>query len=139
MSPCKTFTSVDQHFLLLLLITILSIMIMCNINHNHTSGGGGLFAVAQQHGPPAPAQDRIGGVLGGGARAQQVLQCFTGCGQEIVGCGVTCTLGSSQSIAPCFMDCGLSNFVCMNTCFQPSIPDVDASIPGPNPQPTPMY
>ncbi|KAI3776850.1 hypothetical protein L1987_46640 [Smallanthus sonchifolius] len=127
MSPC-----------LLILLTIMSIVIMWSINH--TSGGGILLAVAQQQQPtPSPAQDRIGGILGGGGRAQQVMQCFTGCGQEIVGCGVTCTLGSSQSIAPCFMDCGLSNFVCMNSCFQPSIPDVVAFIPGPTPQPAPMY
>ncbi|KAJ0457197.1 hypothetical protein HanIR_Chr15g0771021 [Helianthus annuus] len=130
----------------LILLTITFMVIMGSINRSTSGGGGILFAVAQQpqqQAAPTPAQDRIGGILGGGTRAQQVMQCFTGCGQEIVGCGVTCTLGSSQSIAPCFMDCGLSNFVCMNTCFQPTIPQEDASIPitGSNPdqQPTTIH
>ncbi|KAK1441254.1 hypothetical protein QVD17_07098 [Tagetes erecta] len=135
MSPCKTFTLV-QHCLLIQ-VTITSMMIISSINHS----SGVSLAVAQQQQPspsPSPVQDTIGGLLGGGVRAQQVLQCFTGCGQEIVGCGVTCTLGSSQSIAPCFLDCGMSNFVCMNTCFQPSIPDVDAFVTSPGTQSEPM-
>lgn len=138
MYPCRTSTFVQHRQVIQL--TIISMMIISSINHS----GGILLAVAQQQQQqqpapsPSPVQDRIGGLFGGAGRAQQVLQCFTGCGQEIVGCGVTCTLGSSQSIAPCFMDCGLSNFVCMNSCFQPSISDVDAFIPGSDTQSTPM-
>ncbi|KAI3725909.1 hypothetical protein L1987_65705 [Smallanthus sonchifolius] len=133
MSACRSFSLVE--YCLLILLRITSIAIMCNINH--TNGGGILLAVAQRQQPPSspPAEDKTGGgVFGGtGERAQQVMQCFTGCGQEIVGCGVTCTLGSSQSIEPCFMDCGLSNFVCMDDCFQHAIHQEDAFNSGPVP------
>ncbi|KAI3784608.1 hypothetical protein L1987_43710 [Smallanthus sonchifolius] len=135
MSPCRPFSSVE--YCLMILLRIASIAIMCSINH--TNGGGILLAVAQKQQPPV--EDRTGGgVFGGtGERAQQVMQCFTGCGQEIVGCGVTCTLGSSQSIEPCFMDCGLSNFVCMDGCFQHAIHQADAFNPGPSPDPVPIH
>ncbi|CAI9283422.1 unnamed protein product [Lactuca saligna] len=92
-----------------------------------------MLAMAQQQ---PTTENEVGGVIGTGERAQQVMQCFTGCGQEIIGCGVTCTLGSSQSIEPCFVDCGLSTFVCMNSCVQPPAPPSEAdSNPSPSPDP----
>nr|GEW92525.1 hypothetical protein [Tanacetum cinerariifolium] len=118
------------------------VVIMSSINPYNPGGGIGLaMAQEQQQRPPeeAEAQD-IGGLLGGGQRAQLIMQCFTGCSQEIVGCGITCTLGSSQSIQPCITDCGLSTFVCMQGCIQPSVPPEDDPVPappGPNPGSSP--
>ncbi|KAI3500940.1 hypothetical protein L1887_36769 [Cichorium endivia] len=97
-----------------------------------------MLAMAQQYHQLA-TDNEVGGIISSGERAQQVMQCFTGCGQEIVGCGVTCTLGSSQSIEPCFVDCGLSTFVCMNSCIQPTAPPSEAdSKPDPDPTPDPI-
>ncbi|KAK1432660.1 hypothetical protein QVD17_09558 [Tagetes erecta] len=140
MSPCTSSPSLQ--YCLLILLRIASIAIICNINH--PNGGGILLAVAQNQPPltpaptstptpatttptpssPTPSHDhRSGGIVGGGGRTQQVVSCFTGCSQDIVGCGVTCTLGSSRRMEHCFMSCGFSSLVCMNSCIQLAISD----------------